>query len=156
MTVYADLGAWALATLKLTSSVTVLVVGGAANIVESGELHANDLQDAQEARRASADQARVLAIVVMDTGETGGQKRTASCSVFVYDRRAGYGNIRSAREAVISALVNQPVVLSRNASIVQVGYRGRTGHEQFQDFDLDFERVDFAGPLALQSRDEYA
>jgi hypothetical protein len=156
MTVYADLSAWALARLKATGDVTALVVGGADNIVESGELHAKDLQSAQETRRDSADQARVLAIVVMDTGETGGQKRAASCSTFVYDRRAGYGNIRSVREAVISALVNQPVVLKRNAAIVQVEYRGRTGHEQFQDFDLDFERVDFGGPLALQNRDEYA
>ena len=47
--------------------------------------------------------------------------------------------------------MNQGVPLGRGALIVQVGYAGRSGFVQFEDFDLDYERVDCAGPLTYDS-----
>ena len=145
MTTYSDLGEWATATLKTASAVTVLVVAGAAGIMESGDLTSQDLEAAQKTR-LDANGTKVLAVLVMDTGETNGQ---ASCSVFVYDRGQGYTHIRAAREAVIATLLDGAVVLARNAHIVQVLYRGRTGHAVFEDFSLEYERVDFIGPLVI-------
>lgn len=154
MAVYDDLALWALALLKAETDVTDLVVGGAAGVVESGDLAAEDLQDAQVTRRESGETTKVLAILVMDTGETGGVSgKTASCSIYVYDR-GGYGNIRPAREAVITALVNQPVSLARGAYIVQVKVAARSGHGKFEQFNLDYERVDFRGALHHDESDD--
>ena len=156
MTEHADLGAWALATLRANESVTALITDGAAGVVESGELSSKDLQDAQASRRESGETGKVLAVLVMDTGEAGRTDRVAACSVFVYDRGRGYGSIRAVREAAIDALANQPVSLTRDAFIVRVRYAGRTGHQRFEQFDLDYERVDFEGPLTFsESGDSY-
>lgn len=149
--VYQDLGAWALARLKATAPVTSLVVEGAVNVLEAGDLTAETLTAAQEARRASGATGQVLAVVVQDLGE---KDFTASCAIFVYDRY-GYANIRTVREAIITALVNQPALLVRDAWINQVKYAGRSGHAIDVQFDLDLERVDFSGAL-IAERDIYA
>jgi len=151
---YDDLAQWALALLRDTVGVTALVVAGASGVVESGALSAEDLQDAQVARRESGESGDVLAILVMDTGETGAVSgKVASCSVFVYDR-GGYSNIRAAREAVIIALINQPVSLARDGYIVQTQYVARSGHIKFQQFNLDCERVDFRGAVHHDESDD--
>lgn len=148
---YADLGAWALARLKAAAPVTNLVVGGAANVLEAGDLTSETLSAAQETRRAAGATGKVLAVVVQDLGE---KSFTASCAVFVYDRY-GYANIRTIREAIIAALVNQPALLVRDACVNQVAYAGRSGHAIDVQFDLDLERVDFNGAL-IAERDKYA
>lgn len=154
---YSDLGAFILARLRSLTAVQSLVVGGAARILDGGELTGATLAAAEKERQASKA-AQVLALVVMDTGEAGSVgNKTATASVFIYDRQRAYANIRTAREAVIAAVVNQGVPLVRGALVVQVDYAGRSGFVQFEDFDLDFERVDFAGPLTYDgSGDFYA
>lgn len=148
---YSDLGAFLLAQLRASAAVTALVVGGAARILDAGELTGALLSAAEKERQASKA-AQVLALVVMDTGESGPEGgKTATASVFIYDRQRAYANIRTAREAVVTAVVNQGVPLVRGALIVQVGYAGRSGFVQFEDFDLDYERVDCAGPLTYDS-----
>lgn len=149
--IYADLGAWALARLKAATAVTTLVVGGAANVLEAGDLTSETLTAAQETRRAAAATTKVLAVVVQDLGE---KNFTASCAVFIYDRY-GYANIRTIREAIIAALVNKPALLVRDACVNQVAYAGRSGHAIDVQFDLDLERVDFNGAL-IAERDIYA
>lgn len=149
--VYADLGAWVLAKLRATAAVTALVMGGSAGIIEAGDLTAEALTAAQESRRETAATSKVLAVVVMDTGE---RDFTATCRIFIYDRY-GYTNIRTVREVVITALVNCPVRLLRNACINQVKYAGRSGHAISQPFDLDLEALDFSGSLIVE-RDIYA
>lgn len=154
---YVDLGAFILATLRADAAVTDLVVGGAAGIVGGGEL-TGEMLNAAEKTRQSSKAAQVLALVVVDEGETGREgKKITTAAVYVYDRQRAYANIRAAREAIITALVNKPVVLARDGFIVQVFYSGRSGFLQFQDFDLDYEWVNFAGPLTYgESSDLYA
>lgn len=143
MTEYPDLGAWALARLQNASAITDLVMPGM--ILEAGALRAPDINAAQDARLRSNETARVLAVVVVDTGE---ENLTATCSVIIYDRY-GYTNIRAVREAVIAALVNCPAALPRDAHVSQVRYAGRSGHGFALDpkVDMDYERVDFAGQI---------
>lgn len=154
-----DLGEWALETLKVTTAVTDLLVGGVDAVLESGEL-TSALLDAWVKQRL--DDAGLtglaLALVVVDTGERETDKgRIASCSVFIYDRGSPspYSAIRDAREAVLTALLDQPVVLTRDAQIVSVKHEGRTGHEIAPEFDLDFERVDLYGPILAFEPDVY-
>jgi hypothetical protein len=143
-----DFGEWALATLKAASSVTDLLIGGADAVYETGELNAPALTEAQRTRRETAQNSKALAVLVWDRGEEDkGDARVAYCSVYVYDRGAGYVNVRVVREAVILALVNQNVLLERDAIINTVRYAGRTGHQRIDEFELDVERVDFTGAL---------
>ena len=156
VTEYTDLAAFVLAKLRATAAVTALVVDGAAGILDAGELTGAILNAAEKTRQESKS-AQVLALVVVDTGETGPKgNKTTTASVFVYDRQRGYSNIRLAREAVITALVNQPVVLVRAAYINQVLSASRTGFVQYEDFDLDYEGVSLAGALTYgESADLY-
>lgn len=153
MAIYADLGAWALATLQATPAVTALVMSldGTAQILEAGDVTASALAKVQEARRISGQTTRVLTIVVQDLGE---EDFTTRCAVFVYDRY-GYANIRTVREAIIAALVNQPALLVRDAMVNAVQYDGRSGHAIDTEFDLDIERINFSGALVVE-RDCYA
>ena len=153
MAEFADLGAWALDRLRSTPAVTDLVEGGANMIIEAREdpnLPAS-LSAAQEARREAGETEKVLAIVVQDFGE---KDLVASCGIFIYDRY-GYANIRAVREAMITALVNCPVMLVREALINQAHYAGRSGHVIATQFDVDFERVDFSGDIIVEN-DYYA
>lgn len=157
MTTYADLGEWALATLKATTAVTDLVQAGVDGVLESGDVSNLKLEEWQKARRDVATTDKVLAVFVQDTGEIprAGQ-RESTFSVWVYDRGLAYSNIRTVREAVLTALLGQPVSLVRSALIVAVDFRGRTGHAIDSDFDLDLERVDLFGPVVAIEPDEYA
>jgi hypothetical protein len=158
MTVYADLGLWVLATLRATPAVTALVMDKIVHnnavqrgIIEAGDVTAELLNVAQEARRKSGQTQQVLAIVVQDLGE---EEFVAQCAVFIYDRY-GYANIRAAREAIITALVNQPVQLARGALVNALAFSSRSGHAIDAQFDLDIERIIFSGPLVVE-RDCYA
>ena len=157
VTEYTDLAAFVLAKLQATSAVTDLVVNGAVGILDAGELTGAILNAAEKTRQASKA-AQVLTMVVVDAGETGAEgRKTATASVFIYDRQRGYSNIRLVREAVITALVNQGMALVRSAYIRQVFYASRTGFVQFEDFDLDYEGVALSGLLTYsESADIYA
>lgn len=152
MAEYPDLATWALEKLQATAAVTDLVVGGAASIAATGKLTARLLDTNQAARRDSADPDRVLAIIVWDRGEGRGRGggRSVLCSVFLHDRGAAYANIQAVREVVISALIDHPVLFARDAQTVATKYVARTGHQRFDEFDLDFERIDFEGPLVAE------
>lgn len=157
-TEYKDLGEWMLAKLKASAAVTDLIVNGAAGVVEAGELNkGTEISDAQDARKRSLAE-KALFAVVQDGGEGGATgDRTSSASVYIYDRDRGYHNIRAVREAIINAIVKQPVILTRGGYINQVHYVGRSGHQQTTDFDLELEQVNFAGFLSYdESGDSYA
>ena len=146
MDAYSDLAAWAIAKLRSDTVVVAAVVGGADNILESGEVDPQTLDDAQRARRTTGED-QVLSIFVMDTGESGNVgTRRGTFSVFVCDR-GGYGRIRGARDAVLSALAGEPVNLTRGRHVVMVRVESRTGHLKFTEYNLDFERIDCAGQI---------
>ena len=146
-TEHKDLGEKLLALLRVSAAVTGLVVGSSDSVLEAGYL-TGELLNANELTRRTNGTDKVLAVVVVDTGERGSiGSKTGSASVYLYDRQRGHDNIRPAREAIITALINQPVLLARDAYMVGIGVAGRTGFVQLEDFDLDYERVDFAGAL---------
>ncbi len=151
MATYKDLAEWALATLSADSDVTDLVIAGTSGVFESGQLSPQDLDVAEASRLELGGDSllKVLAVLVMDTGEGGapGAQRLARFRVFVFDRRRGYTNIRTMREAVIVSLLNKSASLVRDAYGVKLGYAGRDGHTRLEDFELDYEQIDFAGPL---------
>ncbi len=156
MDTHNDLAHWVIETLKANVGVIALVVNGADGVVESGEIDPATLEEAQRARRLEGWADRVLTIFVMDTGERGeAGSRVSSCCVYVCDR-AGYGRIRLVREAVLTALLDLPISLARGAHVVKVRYVNRTGHQKFGEYNLDFERIDFEGPLGFfESGDTY-
>ena len=158
MTEYADLGAWALATLRADANVAAAVIDKfilrdvvARGIIEAGDVTAEHLSVAQDERRKEGQTEKVLAIVVQDLGE---ENFTAQCAVFIYDRY-GYANIRAARAVIIDALVNLPAQLARGALVNAVEFAGRSGHAIDVQFDLDIERITFSGALIVE-RDCYA
>lgn len=155
-TEYNDLATWALAVLKNSDDVCDLVVGGEDGILETGQLSAQALQAAQTTRREDEDNAgQVLAVVVWEKGEGERERtRTAYVSVLIYDRGKGYSNIRVMREAVITALVGQCVLLVRGAMVNHIRHIGRSGHWILEEFDVDAERLDFGG-LLIAEHDEY-
>ncbi len=157
MAIYNDLAHWALATLQADVNVVALVVNGATGVVESGEIDPKALEDAQRTRRSEGWATKVLTVFVMDTGERGSSgNRMTSCSIYVCDR-AGYSRIRLVREAVLTALLDVPISLVRDAHIVKAHYAGRSGHQKFSEYNLDFERIDFEGPLGFyDSGDTYS
>jgi hypothetical protein len=154
-TEWIDLASWILAGLKANATVTAAVVGGADSIIEAGTVTARMLDANQETRQTDAgDPNRVLALVVWERGEGSRRagSRAAVASVFVHDRGGGYDRIRAMRELIIKAVVcpDQPVLFVRGAVAVQVLHSGRTGFQRFDEFDVAFERVDFAAPLVAQ------
>ena len=158
METYYDLAQWAIATLQANNDVVDLVVDREDGVLESGDLDPKLLEEAQRRRRDDNLSGSVLSILVMDTGERGtAGKRTTRCSVYVCDRNGGYGRIRAAREAVLKALLDEPINLVRDTHIVKVWYVNRSGHQKFADFNLDYERIDFEGPLySYGSGDTYS
>ena len=150
MTVYADLGAWTLAALRTAPRVVNLVVGGATRILEAGEITLAVLSTAQSERHARGENNRVLEIMVQDLGE---ENMVTRCAVHIHDRY-GYANIRTAREEVIKALVNQPAALARDAFVIAVQYESRSGHTIAEKLDADMEYIIFSGALVAE-RDSY-
>ncbi|NBD34399.1 MAG: hypothetical protein GVY30_00185 [Chloroflexi bacterium] len=144
---YADLGAWAFARLQADTDVVASVMPDM--IFEAGDLRAEDINAAQAKRKREELTDRVLAIVVIDSGQDG---QNCSFSVLIYDRY-GYTNIRTARQAVIAALINCPAKLPRAATISEVKFTGRSGFGFSIDpkVDMDFERVDFEGRIFAET-----
>lgn len=153
-----DLGEWVLQALKTDSSVTDRVMDDAIGVIESGELLSKDVEDAE--RRRLEDEAtlgtRVLRVLVQDRGEFDFEsKRFSRCTVFVFDRRKGYRNIRAVRELVLAALVAQRVTLTRLGFIVKLNSVGRTGHSSMENYDLEFEGIDMQGQIVSTEPDLY-
>lgn len=150
MAVYADLAEWAIEVLKADSTITTAVMAGAGGVLETGELNPKALEEAQRLRREAATPTKVLDVLVWDRGEEPWKgMRAAFFSVLVHDRGAGYTNIRAMRFLVVQALVDKPVALERDAFVTRISWIGRSGHQRFEQFDLDFERLDFVGPLVV-------
>lgn len=147
-----DLGQHCLERLQADANVTALVVGGAASVVEAGNLTTAMLDENDRARTQASEDDHVLAICTIDRGEERGVVRA---EVYVYDRRRGYTNIRAVRDLVIRAIAGCPAALDFDRYVIKVGYAGRSGHLQDIDFDLDVERITFLGPLTGETDSLY-
>ncbi len=158
MATFSDLGAWTLDKLKNTASVTALVMNDATGVIESGQLQSSVVDAAEKLRRD--DEAtygtRVLHILVQDRGEfTFEGDIYVRCSVFVLDRSKGYTNIRPTRIEILSNLIPRSVTLTRQgATVIQLRSPGRSGHDIFTNYDLEFEQIDLQGKIVVE-RDLY-
>lgn len=148
MTSYSDLAEWAMAMLCAdTAGLLPCLVKGKDGVFQSGDLTPKAVDDAQAARKRS-EGSGALAVLVMDVGEDISQTSDASLWVFVYDR-GGYDNIRAARDAVIACLGWKSVCLNRGGTCL-VRFVSRTGHEHFDKFDLDYERIEFRAAITAE------
>lgn len=153
-----DLGEWVLDHLRTDTNVTSLVMDADAGIIESGELMSKDVEEAERERLEDDDTLGTLAlrVLVQDTGEYQFEGDIfARCSVFVFDRRKAYRNIRAVREAILSSLVSKSVPLTRDAYIVKLRHMGRSGHATMENFDLEYERIDVQGQILALEPDRY-
>lgn len=151
MATYADLAEWAIEVLKADTTVTDRVVAGADGILETGQLNPKALEAAQRARRESGEATKLLDLLAWDRGEESWRDgRAAFLSVFIHDRGSGFTNIRAMRFLVVQAVLDKPVALERDAFINRLSWVGRSGHQWFREFDLDYERLDFVGPLIIE------
>lgn len=144
-----DLAQLAMTLLQADSAVTDLVVDGADGIMETGEILARTIEQAQTTRRNGQNQALVLGIVVMDAGEKATDQQTTQqrVGVWIYDRERGYANIRLARKAVYGALEGKCAALEspltgRTTAIV-LTFDSRTGHLIERSMEVDLEYMIF-------------
>lgn len=150
-----DLAEYALEVLKATSAVTDLVMNGATGIVESSDVTAQAITDAQTTRREADNPAKVLAIGVHDAGEKALDARRSEQRVVIWliDRERGFANIRPAMKAVYAALQGKSTALTsplegRTAAIT-IEMESRTGHLLDLAFDINLEVMTFKAIIYL-------
>jgi len=150
-----DLAEHVLEVLKATSAVTNLVVNGAAGIVESSDVTAQAITDAQTTRRETGNPAKILAIGVHDAGEKAldAQRSEQSVAIWLIDRERGYANIRPAMKAVYAALQGKNTALTSpfegRTAIITIEMESRTGHLLDLAFDINLEVMTFKAIINL-------
>lgn len=151
----ADVAEYVLQTLRVTSAVTDLVMGGADGIFESGDLDMKHLAQIEADRRDAGNPGRVLAIIVQDAGEEALDKRRHKqrVAVWLYDRQRGYTNIRTVRRQVYLALQGRSSGLDDpymgRSAMIQLLFQNRTGHRHEHRAAVDFETVTFTSEVHL-------
>lgn len=151
----ADIAEYALGVLKGTTAVTDLVIGGAANVLETGDSSPKTLADAQTARRDAGNPAKVLAITVQDAGEKAQDTQTTEqyLAVWIFDRERGYSNIRKATKAAFAALHGKSTPLTSpytgRTVAVTLELEARTGHRIERSLEVDFELITFKTVVKL-------
>lgn len=139
----------AIEILQANSGVTDLVTGGAANILDSGEMRVDTLASAEEARRAVAGTG-VLGISVQDAGETLRQGDLYQQTVVIrpLNRLTGFNPIRAIRFAIYDALQHQSAALSDGqGAVVEFRYASRTGHRVDRTYNVHFEAATFTATV---------
>ena len=130
-----------------------LVVGGAANVVEAGDVTIDILNAAVATRRAAAS-AKILAVSVQDAGEDPQPHRTWQQSVVVrlYDRGRGNRNIRPARISLITTLgdIVGGITAGQESGTLETRYGGRSGHTWDKLYDVEYEAVVFHARIQYQ------
>jgi hypothetical protein len=150
-----DLAEYALEVLKATSAVTDLVMNGATGIMESSDVTAQAITDAQTTRREADNPAKVLAIGVHDAGEKALDARRSEQKVAVWliDRERGFANIRPAMKAVYAALQGKNTALTSpfegRTAIITIEMESRTGHLLDLAFDINLEVMTFKAIINL-------
>jgi len=141
-----------LKTNALASDLRDLIVTGAANVLESGDITEAVLESAVSTRRTAGDVNKALALAVQDAGERPVPRMSGHFLQFVvvrvYDRGKGYRNIRSVRIELMSLLreskFTQNVAAGLGRGILAVSYNDRTGHRWDPVFAVEYEAVSYA------------
>lgn len=138
-----DLAQFILETLQADSDFTDLVTGGDTNILSTGDMRVAVLATAEDTRR-TAGNSLVLGVSVQDAGESHsrGPLWIQTAVVRGLDRLNGYDAIRNIRFQAVTSLNGKTGVLDEGG-IVQISYRGRTGHRVDRVYNVDFEGLTF-------------
>lgn len=141
-----------LKTNALASDLRDLIVDGADNVLESGDITEAVLESAVTTRRTAVELSKALALSVQDAGERPDPRMSGHYLQFVvvrvYDRGRGYRNIRSVRIELMSLLraskFTQNVAAGLGRGILAVSYNDRTGHRWDPIFAVEYEAVSYA------------
>lgn len=138
------------------AEIRALVYGAATNILEAGDIRAEEIQENYAARRAANETGKVLALTVHDAGE----ERRASWSysqfvvVRIFDWRRGYRNIRAVRDQIKHRFKDDELTLedigARGQGVLQLLYGGRTGYRLFSEYLVEFEAMTFTASLEME------
>lgn len=136
----------------LASDLRDLIVDGADNVLESGDITEAVLENAVTTRRTASELSKALALAVQDAGERPDPRMSGHYLQFVvvrvYDRGRGYRNIRSVRIELMSLLraskFTQNVAAGLGRGILDVSYNDRTGHRWDPIFAVEYEAVSYA------------
>ena len=138
-----------LKTGTLASTVRALVVAGADNVFEAGDLTEDELNSAETTRRTN-DTDKVLAISVHDAGEVPDRVKHhyhQTVVIRIFDRRRGNRNIRATRLAIKNLLdpdrfrSNLDEGLGRG--ILSSTYVSRTGYRWDRFYAAEYEAITY-------------
>ena len=141
-----------LKTNALASDLRDLIVTGAANVLESGDITEAILDVAVTTRRDASELTKALAIAVQDAGERPVPRMPGHYLQFVvvrvYDRNRGYRNIRNVRIELMSILrpskFRQNLAAGLGKGILSMSYNDRTGHRWDPVYAIEYEAISFA------------
>jgi len=137
--------------------VRALLVGGAGNVFEVGDLTAGVLASAEDTRRDAEDWDKALAIAVQDAGEAPTGLRNVTNQfviVRVFDRKRGIRNIRTVRLLLIELLRGLIAPLDGTVrGVLDLSFSGRTGFRHDLTYAVDYEAITFRARVLLQEED---
>jgi len=147
-----------LKTNALAADLRALVVSGADNIYESGDINEAVLTAAVDTRRTASETDKLLAISVQDAGERSDPRNSLHFLQFVvvraFDRNRGYRNIRSARIEIMELLkhtkFSQNVASDLGRGILDVRYSDRTGHRFDAVSAVEYEAISYVFRMVKQ------
>jgi len=154
----ASLAIWDfLKTDDLATALRAMVVDGASNILESGDVTESVLSSAVSTRRASGN-GEVLVVSVQDAGERPDTRYPGHFLQFVvirvYDRSKGYRYIRTARVELMELL--GPANFKKNLAsglgrgVLSNAYNDRTGHRWDPVSAVEYEAISYAFRIVKQ------
>lgn len=130
------------------AGVRALLLNGADSVYEVGDLTASVLSTTEEARRASGELTKALAISIHDAGERPSRIRDIDDQpviIRVFDRQRGYRNLRSVRLVLMNVLRGHVAALDGGYGLLEVRFAGRTGYRHDLTMAVDFEAITFIG-----------
>jgi len=142
-----------LKTNALAVDLRAMIVSGADNILESGDVTEEVLATAVATRRAASELDKALAISVQDGGERPDPRIPMHFMQFVvvrvYDRGRGYRNLRSARIEIMELLkpskLKQSVAAGLGRGILgSAVYNDRTGHRWDAVYAVEYEAISYS------------
>ena len=147
-----------LKTNSQAAALRAMIVTGASDIVESGDVNEAFLADAVSTRRADEELDKALGISVQDAGENPDPRIPGHFLQFVvvrvYDRGRGYRNIRTVRielMAILNAVAfTQNLAAGLGQGILTMSYNDRTGHQWDPTFAVEYEAVTFSFRVVKQ------
>ena len=141
-----------LKTSTTASALRAMVMGGASNVLEAGDVKESILTAAVDARRTAETPNKALVISVQDAGERPDNRMGGHYNQYVivrvFDRNRGYRNIRTLRDEIMRIMTvdsfNTNEMPGASRVILAVAYDDRTGHQWDSSFAVEYEAISFS------------